>query len=860
VGTPIERVLREGVVVGLANQTLLIAKDGTERPVADSGAPIRNENGESAGVVLVFRDQTEERAAQTALLESERKFRETVEHLDEGYYCCTPDGWVLEHNLAFNRILGFDAAQDMRGAKLPEFWQNPDDRRAYLNELMTQGSIKNYLIHAKTAHGDKVVVMANSHLETDEHGGLLRIVGTFTDFTQQHALEADLRGSEAKYRSLFDNAEVGMYRSRLDGSGIVALNQRLADLFGFTKEEMMASPATIRWADPGAREAMVRLVREQGELRDYEIDIVTKGGEVRRTLASVKLYPHEGYLEGTAVDITERKRAEERILHLNTVLKAIRDVNQIIVREKDAETLIRRACDTLTETRGYSSAWIALFDDSGRFLTAASAGLGSSFESLVDRIRSGRLAGCDCALRECGVHVVKDPVVECPDCPVATLYRNQSAIGIRLEHGGRVRGQLVVSMDADLVGVAEEQHLIAEVADDIAYALHSLDVERQHHAAEGSLRESEERFRSTFEQAAVGISHVGTDGCWLRVNQRLCDIVGYTRAELLRKTFQDITHPDDLEADLACVHQILAGEIETYSIEKRYIRKDRSVVPIKLTVSLVRGPSGEPKHFISIVEDITERKRAEEEIHTLNAELEQRVLDRTAQLEESNKELEAFSYSVSHDLRAPLRAIDGFTRILLDTYEPQLNTEGKRVCSVIRHNTAKMSQLIDDLLAFSRVGRAEMICSRIDMGSMAKSVFYELTTPESRDRIDFRVGTVPPAVGDPTLMRQVWINLLDNAIKFSSKRPRAIIEVLGEHRQDETVYSVRDNGAGFEKQYVHKLFGVFQRLHNTREFEGTGVGLAIVQRVARRHGGHVWAEGESDQGATFHFALPQQGA
>jgi light-regulated signal transduction histidine kinase (bacteriophytochrome) len=240
-------------------------------------------------------------------------------------------------------------------------------------------------------------------------------------------------------------------------------------------------------------------------------------------------------------------------------------------------------------------------------------------------------------------------------------------------------------------------------------------------------------------------------------------------------------------------------------------------------------------------------------------EAERAMAERTAQLEESNKELEAFSFSISHDLRAPLRAINGFTSMLVEDCET-LDAEGRRLAAVIRENATKMGRLIDDLLAFSRLGRAKLSHSLLDMGAMARGQFFELTTDATRARIDFELSAMPAAVGDPALMKQVWANLLSNAIKFSSKHPRARIEVSGEDRPDELVYQVRDDGAGFDMRYVEKLFGVFQRLHSSRDFDGTGVGLALVQRIIRRHGGRVWATGVPSRGATFSFALPKKGA
>jgi PAS domain S-box-containing protein len=237
------------------------------------------------------------------------------------------------------------------------------------------------------------------------------------------------------------------------------------------------------------------------------------------------------------------------------------------------------------------------------------------------------------------------------------------------------------------------------------------------------------------------------------------------------------------------------------------------------------------------------------------AELGQRVAERTAQLQAANTELEAFSYSVSHDLRSPLRAIDGYTRILLEDHGSSLTAEGQRMCKVICQSATDMGGLIDDLLAFSRIGRVEMQRSPVDMAVMAKSAWEELATPENRERIDFHLGPLPVAVGDPGLLRHVWLNLLSNAVKFSFRKERARIEVSSETREGEVTYTVRDNGAGFDMAYAGKLFGVFQRLHSTKDFEGTGVGLAIVQRIIIRHGGRVWAEGKTESGAAFHFTI-----
>ncbi len=375
----------------------------------------------------------------------------------------------------------------------------------------------------------------------------------------------------------------------------------------------------------------------------------------------------------------------------------------------------------------------------------------------------------------------------------------------------------------------------------------------KHKALETTLRESEERFRLALEYSPIGIALVNVDGQFLKVNKALGEIVGYSEEELLNLDFQTITHPDDLEPDITYVQQLLSGTLDTYQIEKRYFHKNGQSVWIQLNGSIVRNEAKESLYFIAQIQDITRRKYAEMEITRMNKMLK----TRSEKLEALNKELESFSYSVSHDLRAPLRSIAGYAQILQEDYSPKLDDEGNKTLRTIIKNARKMGQLIDDLLEFSRLGRKGIEKRKINMNTIVESVVQELLTHEQNRVINIKTHPLEEVTVDVQMIKQVWVNLISNAIKYSRKTEIAEIEIGGNTEAHQVCFFIRDNGVGFNMDYKDKLFNVFQRLHSAEEFEGTGVGLALVKRIVERHSGKLWAEAKENEGATFYFTIPK---
>jgi PAS domain S-box-containing protein len=373
--------------------------------------------------------------------------------------------------------------------------------------------------------------------------------------------------------------------------------------------------------------------------------------------------------------------------------------------------------------------------------------------------------------------------------------------------------------------------------------------------SEQQLLESEDKFKYVFDHSLIGKSITLPTG-EVNVNKAFCDMMGYSAEELTKLKWQDFTHPDDIEMTHNIINSILKDKLESVRFSKRYIKKDGSILWADISTTLRLDCKGIPQYFMTSVNDISERMLAEEILRNYSKNLEQSVIQRTEELEVANKELEAFTYSVSHDLRAPLRAVHGFSEILKEDYFKVLDDEGQRICSVISSSATQMSELIDDLLSFSRIGRSTVSATILNMEVIADTIAHELINQEQRKDIKYSIGKLNEVTGDPNLIKNVWYNLISNAIKYSSKQNYPEIFINSRKEGDYIIYSVKDNGVGFEMQYADKLFGVFQRLHSEYEFEGNGVGLAIVKRIINKHGGRIWAESEVGNGATFSFSLP----
>jgi hypothetical protein len=423
----------------------------------------------------------------------------------------------------------------------------------------------------------------------------------------------------------------------------------------------------------------------------------------------------------------------------------------------------------------------------------------------------------------------------------------------------------VLTLYSREVGYFQPERLVLldELARDLGSALARLRQDRHRKVTEAELEASEARFHTAFDRAIIAKSLSTVDGRLLHVNDAYCQMLGYSREEMETTSFFKLTHPDDRAPTSAFIQWLKDGTGLTYRMEKRYLHKDGHVVWGDMNTVLLRDAAGGPQQFITDIVDITSRKELELELQTLNQDLEQRVEERTRQLASANEALEAFTYSIAHDLRSPLRSLTGFSELLtrsVATGGPALGLDPARLdyLGQIQAAAQRMGLLIDDLLRLSHLGEEELGFENLDLATLAREVFARNQESEPQRTVALRVEEPLPARGDLRLLRVLLDNLVGNAWKFSSKKPGACIEVGREPGLK--AYYVKDNGVGFPMAHAGRLFTPFQRLHSAEDFPGTGIGLALARRVVGRHGGRIWVQSEPDLGTTVYFTLqPQPG-
>ncbi|MFZ5496059.1 MAG: PAS domain S-box protein [Verrucomicrobiota bacterium] len=647
-------------------------------------------------------------------------------------------------------------------------------------------------------------------------------LGLLTDafnrmLVQIHAQNQVVRESEGRMRAVLDAAISAVVV--IDRTGrIIDWNARAERMFGWTRADILGRTLTETIIPPRHRAAHQRglehyLATGEGPVLNRLVELSALRRDGREFPVELSISPLQARdtltFCGFITDLTERKQAEEAVRSSQHLLQAIIDNSTAVIYVKDLEgryLLLNRRYEELFHVGRKQLAGKTDYD----VFPAAVADAFRAFDRQV--LAAGKaLEAEEIAPHADGPHTylsIKCPLFDAEGKPYAVCG---------------------ISTDITERKQAEER-------------------------LQASLKDVNDLKAALDEHAIVAITN--PQGRITYVNDKFCAISKYRREELLGQDHRIINsghHPKEFIRDLWAT--IARGRVWKGELKNR--AKDGSIYWVDTTIVPFLKADGKPYQYVAIRADITQRKLVEEEIRRLNQELEARVAQRTSQLEAANKELEAFSYSVSHDLRAPLRHIDGFAGLLLKTDSQTVSERGKRHLTNIADSAKQMGRLIDDLLVFSRMGRADMNIAEVNLSSMVEETIRSLQPEVQQRKVVWQKGPLPTVQADPPMLRQVFVNLLSNAVKYTRPRNPAVIEIGSQEGSSEVVIHVRDNGVGFEMAYADKLFGVFQRLHRAEDFEGTGIGLANVRRIVIRHGGRTWAEGRPDAGATFYFSLPK---
>jgi len=629
------------------------------------------------------------------------------------------------------------------------------------------------------------------------------VVSAIVDISERKRLEA-------RFRATVESAPTAMVMIDQTGT-IVLVNTELERLFSYTHDALLRRkievliPERFRTGHPALRTQYFATPesRRMGQGRDL-FGMRQDGSEFPIEIGLNPVTTDEGsFVLAAIVDISERKRLEARfratVESAPNAMVMIDESGRIVLVNAELERLFNYGRNEL---------------------------LNQKVEALIpERFRSGHSG-------------LRSVYFSAPEA--RRMGQGRDLFGLRKDGS-----EFPVEIGLNPVKTDEGAFVLAAIVD-IS--------ERNRQTV--ALRESEERFRLLIESVRdYAIFMLDKEGRVVTWNTGAERIKGYQAAEIIGKHISCFYTEEDVRNDAPRSELAAARSEGRYEAEGLRVRKDGSRFLAQVIITALLDATGDLRGFTKVTRDITESRRAKQEILRLNADLEDRVRERTAQLEAANKELEAFSFSVSHDLRAPLRHIDGFAHMLKED-AAELDDQTRRHVDLIAESARRMGMLIDDLLEFSRLGRNSLVRIRADMNVLVESALNE-ACGDQRNQAQVTIGPLPAACVDPNLMRQVWVNLLSNAFKYSAIRgSEARVEVSAETQGAVNRYCIRDNGVGFDMRYAGKLFGVFQRLHSQQEFEGTGVGLAIVQRIVHRHGGRVWADSEPGKGATFTIELP----
>jgi len=856
----------------------LICKDGSILPVLVSGTTITDKDGNYLMSRSTVYDITERKQVVEALRESEERYRMVFENSPvpiweedfsgvkalfddlkkdgvadiEAYFVrhpetiqkCADQVKIVDVNKAALALHGAVSKEELFAGLANTFTQESFDTfRQELICLWYGGTEMTIDAIVRTLAGERRNVTVYFSVCPGYGESLSKVLVSLTNITERKRTEVALRESEEKYRTLIQKIQTAVVVHGAD-TQIITSNPKAQELLGLTEDQLLGKtvidPAWHFFLEDGTTAPLEKypvsqVLATRNSLRNYVLGVhrPDKEYDVWVLVNADPVFGKEGEITQvivTFIDITERKQAEEELKKYRDDLEAL--VTERTKQLQESEFYYRRLFETMFQGVVYQ-------DAEGKVISmnpAAELIFGKTQSELIGKssVYSGTQISKEDGSQFPGAehpamvalatgHEVRDVVMKLYD-PRENKYRWISINAMPLFHQNETKPYQVYTLFNDIT---------------------------ESKVAEEALRVSEERMRLFFERQLVGMAITSPEKGWIKVNDKICEMLGYSREELTRLTWSEMTYPEDLAPDVAQFEGLLQGEIDGYTLEKRFVRKDGSIVFTNLLVGCVRRPDRSVDYVLAILENISGRKQADDQIRQLNEQL----AVRARSLEQANKELEAFSYSVSHDLRAPLRGIDGFSQILLDEYQDMVDEQGKNYLRRVRFATQRMAQLIDDMLNLSRVSRAEINMKQVDLSEIAISIANELHENQPEREVEFIIQQGIKVKGDSHLLRIVLVNLIRNSWKFTSKHAKARIEFGIQTQNDRSVYFIRDDGAGFDMNYAQKLFGAFQRLHSIDEFPGTGIGLATVQRVIHRHGGNVWAEGEVEKGATIYFTI-----